>query len=104
MRAARALLGTDQKQLVEMSAVSQPTIQRTEASEGNVRGVVHTLTEIVECAGIDLIGENARSEGTDAKPASRTQPHRQAITPFDQKQKLPDGDRRTPDDPSTQAA
>ena len=81
MRAARALLGTDQKQLAEMSGVSQPTIQRMEAREGNVRGVVPTLTKIVECAGID-----ARSEGTDAEPASGTQPHHEAITPSDQKQ------------------
>jgi predicted transcriptional regulator len=38
MRAARALLGMDQKQLAETSGVSLPTIQRMEASEGNVRG------------------------------------------------------------------
>lgn len=82
MRAARALLGVDQKQLVEMSAVSQPTIQRMEASERNVCWVVHTLTKIVE---------NARSEGTDVEPASRTQLYRWAITPSNQKQKLPDG-------------
>jgi predicted transcriptional regulator len=66
MRAARALLGIDQKQLAEMSGVSQPTIQRMEASEGNVRGVIDTLTKVVEAferAGIDLIGENTRSEG-----------------------------------------
>ena len=60
------MLGIDQKQLAEMSGVSQPTIQRMEASEGNVRGVIDTLTKVVEAferAGIDLIGENTRSEG-----------------------------------------
>lgn len=64
MRAARALLGIDQKQLAEMSGVSQPTIQRMEASDGNVRGVVDTLTKVVEAferAGIELIGDNATS-------------------------------------------
>ena len=64
MRAARALLGIDQKQLAEMSGVSLPTIQRMEASEGNVRGVVETLTKVVEAldrAGVELIGENATS-------------------------------------------
>jgi predicted transcriptional regulator len=64
MRAARALLGIDQKQLAEMSSVSLPTIQRMEASEGNVRGVVDTLTKVVEAldrAGVELIGENAIS-------------------------------------------
>lgn len=64
MRAARALLGIDQKQLAELSGVSLPTIQRMEASEGNVRGVVDTLTKVVEAldrAGIELIGDNTVS-------------------------------------------
>jgi transcriptional regulator with XRE-family HTH domain len=66
MRAARALLGIDQRQLAELSGVSLPTIQRMEASEGNVRGVVDTLTKVVEAldrAGIALIGDNAPSHG-----------------------------------------
>jgi transcriptional regulator with XRE-family HTH domain len=66
MRAARALLGIDQKRLAEIAAVSLPTIQRMEASEGNVRGVVSTLVKVVEAfraAGVELIGEQARSEG-----------------------------------------
>ncbi|MCR4269385.1 helix-turn-helix domain-containing protein [Nitratireductor sp. ZSWI3] len=67
MRAARALLGIDQKQLAELSGVSLPTIQRMEASEGNVRGVVDTLSKVVEAlgaAGIELIGDNMPSTGT----------------------------------------
>ncbi|TXH35044.1 MAG: XRE family transcriptional regulator [Rhodospirillaceae bacterium] len=66
MRAARALLGIDQRQLAELSGVSLPTIQRMEASEGTVRGVVDTLIKVVEAfdrAGIELIGENAVSSG-----------------------------------------
>ena len=66
MRAARALLGIDQRQLAELSGVSLPTIQRMEASEGNVRGVIDTLTKIVaafDAAGIELIGDNATSLG-----------------------------------------
>ena len=66
MRAARALLGIDQRQLAQLSGVSLPTIQRMEASEGNVRGVVDTLTKVVEAfdrAGIELIGDNAVSSG-----------------------------------------
>ena len=65
MRAARALLGIDQTRLAELSGVSLATIQRMEASEGNVRGVVDTLTKVVEAlnaAGIELIGEQQRSE------------------------------------------
>lgn len=66
MRAARALLGIDQRTLAELSGVSLPTIQRMEASDGNVRGVIDTLTKIVEAfdaAGIELIGENVNSIG-----------------------------------------
>jgi Predicted transcriptional regulator with C-terminal CBS domains len=66
MRAARALLGIDQKRLAELSGVSLPTIQRMEASEGTVRGMVDTLTKVVEAldrAGIELIGENMPSTG-----------------------------------------
>jgi predicted transcriptional regulator len=64
MRAARALLGIDQRQLAEQAGVSLPTIQRMEASEGNVRGVIDSLTKVVEAldrAGIELIGEGAVS-------------------------------------------
>ena len=65
MRAARALLWIDQKTLAELAGVSLPTIQRMEASTGNVRGVVDSLTKVVDAlnrAGVDLIGEHARSE------------------------------------------
>lgn len=66
LRAARALLGIDQKTLADMAGVSLPTIQRMEASDGNVRGIVETLTKVIEAlnaAGVELIGENARSDG-----------------------------------------
>ena len=62
MRAARALLGIDQKSLAKLSGLSVPTIQRMESSTGNVRGVVDSLTKVVaalESAGVDLIGEDA---------------------------------------------
>ena len=64
MRAARALLGIDQKRLAELSGLSVPTIQRMEASDGNVRGNVDSLTKVVEAlnaAGVDLIGDEAPS-------------------------------------------
>lgn len=66
LRAARALLGIDQRTLAEMAGVSLPTIQRMEASQGNVRGVVDTLTKIIEAldaAGIELIGNEQPSRG-----------------------------------------
>jgi predicted transcriptional regulator len=64
MRAARAMLGIDQRTLAELASVSLPTIQRMEASNGTVRGVVETLTKVIEAldaAGIELIGDNATS-------------------------------------------
>jgi len=66
MRAARALLGLDQKTLAEMAGVSVPTIQRMEASQGNVRGVIESLTRVVEAldaAGVELIAEGTPSTG-----------------------------------------
>lgn len=66
MRAARALLGIDQRQLADLAGLSLPTIQRMEASEGQVRGVVDTLVKVIsalEGAGIEIIGENASSVG-----------------------------------------
>lgn len=65
LRAARALLGIDQKILAAMAGVSLPTIQRMEASEGNVRGTIDTLTKVAEAvdkAGVELIGDCARSD------------------------------------------
>ncbi len=67
MRAARALLGIDQKTLAAAAGVSVPTIQRMEASDGNVRGVVGSLvrvSEALDALGVELIGERAPSQGT----------------------------------------
>ncbi|HEY3847007.1 MAG TPA: helix-turn-helix transcriptional regulator [Acetobacteraceae bacterium] len=64
MRAARALLQIDQRQLAEQSGLSLPTIQRMEASDGVVRGNVESLMKLVEAlnrAGIELINDNAPS-------------------------------------------
>lgn len=67
MRAARALLGIGQKQLAALADLSLPTIQRMEASGGQVRGVVDTLVKVIralENEGIELIGDNAPSTGS----------------------------------------
>ena len=65
LRAARALIGLDQRKLAELAGLSLPTIQRMEASEGVVRGNVESLTKLVEAlnaAGIELIGDGAMSQ------------------------------------------
>jgi transcriptional regulator with XRE-family HTH domain len=66
MRAARALLGFDQRQLAQVCGLSLPTIQRMEACDGVVRGNVDSLMKLVDAlaaSGIELIGENATSGG-----------------------------------------
>ena len=66
LRAARALLGLDQKALAERSGLSVPTIQRMEASEGVIRGNVDSLMKLIgalDASGIVLLGEGAASEG-----------------------------------------
>ena len=67
MKAARALLGIDQRQLAELCAVSLPTIQRMEASGGTVRGMIDTLVKVVDAldrAGVEMIGDFTPSTGT----------------------------------------
>ncbi|WP_295454453.1 helix-turn-helix transcriptional regulator [uncultured Thiodictyon sp.] len=62
LRAARALLGLDQRRLAEAAGLSLPTIQRMEASEGNVRGNVDSLVKLVDAlerAGVEFIAEGA---------------------------------------------
>ncbi len=81
LRAARALLGIDQRGLAALSGLSVPTIQRMEGSDGVIRGNVDSLMKLVgalEAAGIALIAEGAASEAGGrgvrlraAAPASR---------------------------------
>ena len=64
LRAARALLGIDQRKLAALAGLSVPTIQRMEASDGVIRGNVDSLMKLVgalEAAGVELIGEGAAS-------------------------------------------
>jgi transcriptional regulator with XRE-family HTH domain len=66
MRAARALLEIDQRDLAQRAGLSLPTIQRMESSEGVIRGNVDSLMKLVDAlasAGIELIGEGAVSQG-----------------------------------------
>lgn len=65
LRAARALIGIDQRTLAEAASLSVPTIQRMEASDGVIRGNVESLMKVMEAlnaAGIELIGDGAESK------------------------------------------
>lgn len=98
LRAARVLLGLDQRRLADLAGVSLPTIQRMEASDGQVRGVVDTLVKVIsalEAAGIELLGENAASNGLGRgvrlrDPIAGRAPKRNITMLFDHK---PDGGR-----------
>jgi transcriptional regulator with XRE-family HTH domain len=66
LRAARALLGIDQRRLADQAGLSVPTIQRMEASDGVIRGNVDSLTKLIgalDAFGIELISEGAASPG-----------------------------------------
>jgi transcriptional regulator with XRE-family HTH domain len=86
LRAARALLNIDQRQMAELADLSVPTIQRMEASDGVVRGNVDSLMKLfsaLDNAGIELInpgvpsttgGRGVRLREHVAKPAPVRQP------------------------------
>ena len=64
LRAARALLGIDQRELAERCDLSVPTVQRMEASDGVIRGNVDSLMKLIgalDKAGIELINEGSAS-------------------------------------------
>jgi transcriptional regulator with XRE-family HTH domain len=64
LRAARVLLGIDQRRLAELSGLAVATIQRMESSETMVRGNVDSLGKLVaafDAAGIELIDNGAAS-------------------------------------------
>jgi len=66
LRAARALLGLDQKALAELAGLSVPTIQRMEASEDVIRGNVDSLMKLIgalDARGLMLLGEGTASPG-----------------------------------------
>jgi transcriptional regulator with XRE-family HTH domain len=66
LRAARALIGIDQRDLAALSGLSAPTIQRMEASDGLIRGNVHSLMKLIgalNAAGIELIDDGVASHG-----------------------------------------
>jgi transcriptional regulator with XRE-family HTH domain len=66
LRAARALLGIDQRELARRCGLSVPTIQRMEASDGVIRGNVDSLVKLIDglaTSGIELIADGAVSSG-----------------------------------------
>lgn len=75
IKAARALLGWSQADLAKHSGVSEPTIARLEATDGELGGRATTglkIKKAIEAAGIQLFDENGGGEGARLrKPRKR---------------------------------
>jgi transcriptional regulator with XRE-family HTH domain len=74
IRAARALLRWEQRQLAEASLVSLPTIKRLEAKPGPLFAHASTLaalTRALEAAGIEFINENGGGPGVRLRNRQR---------------------------------
>src|SRR5258708_11477965 len=83
MRAARALLGLDQRDLARLSGLSLPTIQRMETSVGSVRAVVDSLEKVLgalAAAGVEMIQDGAPSAGTGRGVRLIERPERRRTT------------------------
>ena len=88
LRAARALLNLDQRELSELATLSVPTIQRMEASDGVIRGNVDSLTKVItalELAGIEFLREGTISHeggrGVRLKSQAQEQIGRPSVSP-----------------------
>jgi transcriptional regulator with XRE-family HTH domain len=65
LRAARALVGIDQRELAQRSGLSVPTIQRMESSDGVIRSNVDSLMKLIDAlaaSGIELINDDVVSD------------------------------------------
>jgi transcriptional regulator with XRE-family HTH domain len=84
LRAARALLGIDQRQMAELSGLSVPTIQRMESSDGVIRGNVDSLMKLIaglDSAGLELIGDGETSQSGGRGVRMKGQPGRHKPSP-----------------------
>jgi transcriptional regulator with XRE-family HTH domain len=66
VRAARALLRWEQRDLAEASGVSLPTVKRLETQPGGLAAQERTIVELrraLETAGVEFIAENGGGAG-----------------------------------------
>lgn len=75
LRAARALLRLEQRQLAEQAGVSLPTLKRLEGGSGPLKATyenVARLADTLEAAGVEFIPENGGGVGVRlAKPTKQ---------------------------------
>lgn len=70
VKAARALLAWSQADLAGASSVSEPTVKRLEAGDGELGGrpdTVVAIREALEAAGVEFIPENGGGAGVRLK-------------------------------------
>ena len=73
IKAARALLAWSQADLAQRSGVSEPTVARLEAVDGELGGREQTVAKIriaLENAGIEFIDENGGGPGVRLRKRS----------------------------------
>ena len=74
VKAARALLAWSQADLAEASGISEPTIKRLEAVDGEIGGRLETaeaMRTALERAGVEFIEENGGGPGVRLKARQR---------------------------------
>jgi len=94
LRAARALIAIDQRELAALAGLAVPTIQRMAASEDVIRGTVDSLMKLIaalDAAGIELIGEGVVSHGGGR--GVRLKPPRTDGKPYRHRGRRPSGPR-----------
>ena len=77
IRAARALLRWEQKDLAEASAVSLPSIKRLETIPGALAAQARTVDALrcaLEAAGVEFIAENGGGAGVRLRKGARGDP------------------------------
>ena len=66
LKAARALIGWEQKDLAEAAGVAIGTVRRMESGDGNIRGNMETVRKVqaaLEAGGIEFIPEKNGGPG-----------------------------------------
>lgn len=74
LRAARALLRWEQRNLAEASGVSLPSVKRLETQPGELAAQERTIVELrkaLETAGIEFIAENGGGAGVRLRKPQR---------------------------------
>ncbi|MBR1215265.1 helix-turn-helix domain-containing protein [Bradyrhizobium sp. JYMT SZCCT0180] len=77
IKAARALLAWSQADLADRSGVSEPTVARLEAADGEIGGREDTAQKLraaIEEAGVEFIDENGGGSGVRLRKAHRAKP------------------------------